>query len=65
MTDNEEIQYQLTMGHLGNFNLPEGALHNVDLKNSGTQRAILNCSTKEQMVVVLAAHGGEVDQHGN
>jgi hypothetical protein len=65
MTDNEEIQYQLTISHLGTFDIPMSAVENVDLTNAGTQAAILGCLTKEQMVGVLAAKSGEVAQHGN
>ena len=65
MTDNEEVQYQLTISHLGTFDIPMSAVENVDLTNTGTQAAILDCLTKEQMVGVLAAKSGEVEQHGN
>lgn len=63
MTDNEEIQYQLTLGRLETLNVPMSFVENVDLTNSGTQAAILDCLTEEQIVAVLAAHGGE--ENGN
>lgn len=65
MTDNEEIQYQLTIGHLATFDIPMSAVENVDLTNTGTQAAILDCLTQDQVVGALAANGGEVAQHGN
>jgi hypothetical protein len=65
MTDNEEIQYQLTIGHLQMFDIPLSAVENVDLTNSGAQEAILDCLTREQMVNVLASHGGEVAENGH
>jgi BarA-like signal transduction histidine kinase len=65
MTDNEEIQYQLTIGHLAMFDVPMSAVENIDLKNQGTQRAILGCLTKDQMIDVLAVNGGEEAKNGN
>jgi len=65
MTDNEEVQYQLTISHLGMFEVPMSAVENIDLTNEGTQAAILDCLTRDQMIHVLAAHGGEVVQNGN
>lgn len=59
MTDNEEIQYQLTISHLGMFNIPMLATENVDLTNGSMQAAILDCLTREQMLEALAVHGGE------
>jgi hypothetical protein len=58
MTDNEEIQYQLTMGHLVMFDVPMSAAENVDLTNGSLQAAILDCLTREQMLEALAVHGG-------
>ena len=65
MTDNEEIQYQLTLGYLENFDIPFSALENVDLTDGGMQKAILGCSTPKQMLIVLASHGGEVAENGH
>ena len=65
MTDNEEVQYQLTISHLGVFEVPMSAVENIDLTNEGTQAAIFDCLTRDQMIHVLAAHGGEVVQNGN
>ena len=59
MTDNEEIQYKLTIGHLGMFDVPMSAAENVDLTNGSLQAAILDCLTREQMLEALAVHGGE------
>jgi hypothetical protein len=59
MTDNEEIQYQLTIGHLGMFDVPMSAAENVDLTNGSLQAAILDCLTREQMLEALAVYGGE------
>jgi len=59
MTDNEEIQYQLTIGHLGMFDVPMSAAENVDLTNGSLQAAILDCLTREQMLEALAVHGGK------
>ncbi len=59
MTDNEEIQHQLTIGHLENAGIPASFVENVDLANKGAQRAILNSSTKEEIISVLPEHGGE------
>lgn len=65
MTDNEEIQFQLTLGHLENFDIPFSALENVDLTNAGVQRAILDCLTRDQMVNVLADQCEEVANNGH
>ena len=65
MTDNEEAQYKLTIGHLATLDNPMSAVEDVELMNTGTQAAILNCLTRDQMVGVLAAIGEEVAQHGN
>ena len=65
MTDNEETQYQLTIGYLQRFDVPMSAVENVDLTNAQTQAAILDCLTEEQIANVLASHGGEVIQHGH
>lgn len=65
MTDNEEVQYQMTISHLGMFDVPMSAVENIDLTNAGTQAQILDCLTRDQMIHVLAAHGGEVVQNGN
>jgi len=58
MTDNEEIQYQLTISHLGMFNIPMSDVENVDLTNGSMQAAILDCLTREQMLEALAVYGG-------
>jgi hypothetical protein len=65
MTDNEEIQYQLTISHLQMFDVPMHAVENVDLTNGQVQAHILDCLTKEQITNVLASHGGEKTQHGH
>ena len=65
MTDNEEIQYQLTISHLAMFDVPMSAVYNIDLTNKGTQAAILDCLTQDQMIHVLGAHGGKVVTNGN
>jgi hypothetical protein len=59
MTDNEEIQYQLTISHLAMFDVPMSAVENIDLTNQGTQAEILDCLTKDQMIGVLAKHAWE------
>jgi hypothetical protein len=59
MTDNEEIQYQLTISHLAMFDVPMSAFENIDLTNQGTQAEILDCLTKDQMIGVLAKHAWE------
>jgi len=59
MTDNEEIQYQLTISHLAMFDVPMSAVENIDLTNAGTQAKILDCLTKDQMIGVLAKHAWE------
>jgi hypothetical protein len=59
MTDNEEIQYQLTISHLAMFDVPMSAVENIDLTNAGTQAQILDCLTKDQMIGVLAKHAWE------
>lgn len=56
MTDNEEIQYQLTIGYLQMFDTPLSAVENVDLTNAGVQEAVLGCLTQKQMLIVLADH---------
>ncbi len=59
MTDNEEIQYQLTISHLEMFDVPVSAVENIDLTNKETQAEILDCLTLEQMIGVLAKHAWE------
>jgi hypothetical protein len=59
MTDNEEIQYQLTISHLAMFDVQMSAVENIDLTNAGTQAKILDCLTKDQMIGVLAKHAWE------
>jgi uncharacterized protein YutE (UPF0331/DUF86 family) len=59
MTDNEEIQYQLTISHLAMFDVSMSAVENIDLTNQGTQAEILDCLTKDQMIGVLAKHAWE------
>jgi hypothetical protein len=59
MTDNEEIQYQLTISHLEMFDVPVSAVENIDLTNKETQAEILDCLTQEQMIGVLAKHAWE------
>jgi hypothetical protein len=59
MTDNEEIQYQLTISHLAMFDVPMSAVENIDLTNEGTQSEILDCLTRDQMIGVLAKHAWE------
>ena len=56
MTDNEEIQYQLTISHLEMFDVPMSIVENIVLTNQKTQAEILDCLTKEQMIDVLAQH---------
>lgn len=59
MTDNEEIQYQLTISHLEMFDVPVSAIENIDLTNKETQAEILDCLTHEQMIGILAKHAWE------
>jgi hypothetical protein len=65
MTDNEEIQYQLTISHLGMFDVPMSAVENVDLTNGGTQAEILDCLTRDQMIHVLAENVVKAPKNGD
>ena len=56
MNDNNEIQYQMAMAHLENFGVK--ATENVDLTNGNVQRAILNASTRKELIDIFGEENG-------
>lgn len=60
MADNDEILYQMALGHLENYKLPIDVIDGLDLMDRTVQSKIMDCHTSDQiMELVISLEGKE------